>query len=145
MDTLYNLALSGCQSLEHLELQFNEDEIRKHSLPSIPDSGEYDHGLGTLGIITDKTHLGLTVHDKIAIATFLDRLFPDLQEVWGTAKEEWEEINAWIQSYQALRARALATYFNIAQNNSKDVSYTDRDVQVSTDTTATASINNSDP
>ncbi|TEB19888.1 hypothetical protein FA13DRAFT_1780289 [Coprinellus micaceus] len=45
----------------------------------------------------------LPVPRKVQIATFLDRLFPRLKEVSGSARDVWDEIAAWVKSYQEQR------------------------------------------
>ncbi|KAG2007001.1 hypothetical protein CC2G_014730 [Coprinopsis cinerea AmutBmut pab1-1] len=106
-DTLSFIALEGSKTLRHLELQLQTACFQQP--PTIPP-GFSDHGLQHLFIVTDDPSLNLSFHDKIAIAVFIDHLFPHLQSVGGTAEEEWGMINALVLSYQERRLAALERY-----------------------------------
>ncbi|KAH6903207.1 hypothetical protein BKA70DRAFT_1301903 [Coprinopsis sp. MPI-PUGE-AT-0042] len=101
-DTLQDLALKGCKNLKTLELHFQDDSFSQ--APLLPTQ-KSTHPLQYLSIITfvDDEHLDYSVRHKIAIAVFLDRLFPSLVKVDGTATALWEDVNALVESYQASR------------------------------------------
>ncbi|TFK25448.1 hypothetical protein FA15DRAFT_357971 [Coprinopsis marcescibilis] len=104
---LQRLAISGCRSLKHLELQFNELDLPMNAsrLARIPDKDvlRSDHGLETLGIVMDGEYKALSFQQMVAVALYLDRLFPVLEMVWGISRKVWEDVDTLVKSYQKRR------------------------------------------
>ncbi|KAJ2923466.1 hypothetical protein H1R20_g13628, partial [Candolleomyces eurysporus] len=105
----------SCARLEELEFHFDEAEIAKEKLldsevfghGGCPSSGD-DHPLRILTINTTSSRLDLDLRRKIEIATFLDRLFPRLDRLQGSASGVWEEVEMLIGSYQAVKEHVYA-------------------------------------
>lgn len=97
-ETLQDLALKGCKSLETLELRFRDFQ----TMPPIPVQRS-THSLRELRIVTEASNLSYTLSEKVSIAMFLDSLFPSLSLVSGSASALWEDINTLIESYQLNR------------------------------------------
>lgn len=114
-----------CPILEELEFHFDKglvvEEDLTHSLETCECtthgcSGH--HRLRKLRINTGSTvdesrRLDLSVSRKIKIATFLDRLFPALEVVEGSAEEVWDEIGKWVQAFREPRERFAAQVYAV--------------------------------
>ncbi|KAH6891803.1 hypothetical protein BKA70DRAFT_1571936 [Coprinopsis sp. MPI-PUGE-AT-0042] len=96
-DTLQDLSLRGCTTLKHLQLQFRDDAFDQE--PPFPTQ-EGSHALEQLHILTDVADLNYPLSHKVAIAMFLDRLFPFLDEVSGSSQTLWSDVNVLVKSYQ---------------------------------------------
>jgi hypothetical protein len=119
-----------CPYLEEMEYHFDKTLVAEEDLseslkacetsmegPLLEERGSVrpkaHHRLQRLCINTGTTaeeskQMQLPVSRKIQIATFLDRLFPALVVVEGSAKESWSEIEAWVKSYQEQREYIVA-------------------------------------
>ncbi|KAJ3540177.1 hypothetical protein NMY22_g4416 [Coprinellus aureogranulatus] len=79
----------------------------KHPYP------EGGHPLRTLRIRTGESvpgssELHLNLSRKVQIATFINRLFPMLECVEGSASEVWREIDTWVKSYREQSERIFS-------------------------------------
>ncbi|KAH6903206.1 hypothetical protein BKA70DRAFT_1514910 [Coprinopsis sp. MPI-PUGE-AT-0042] len=97
LDTLQDLSLRGCTTSKHLQLQFRDDAFDQE--PPFPTQ-EGSHALEQLHILTDVADLNYPLSHKVAIAMFLDRLFPFLDEVSGSSQTLWSDVNVLVKSYQ---------------------------------------------
>ena len=105
VDTLQDLAFQGCETLETLALQFQNDAF--DAPPELPTQ-KSTHPLRHLTIITDveDNDIAYCLRHKVTIAKFLDRLFPSLIRVDGTARGLWEDVNVLIESFQESRKQS---------------------------------------
>ncbi|KAF5339156.1 hypothetical protein D9611_011190 [Ephemerocybe angulata] len=109
---------NNCPNLEILIFQFDEDKVILEDLTSIL-STSYQSAASTLeryptghplreltvntGVGEGSGTLALDLPRKVQIVTFLDKLFPNLVEVKGSATTVWEEIGTWVAAYQELK------------------------------------------
>ncbi|RXW18323.1 hypothetical protein EST38_g7535 [Candolleomyces aberdarensis] len=101
-----------CNNLQELEFHFDEAEIATEDLLNSQafksSSRDDDHPLRILRINTTSSRLELDLRKKIEVATFLDRLFPRLDRLQGSASGVWEEVGMLIKSYQAVKEHIYA-------------------------------------
>lgn len=102
-------------SLEEFEFHFDkalvEEEPLVEPLDSCPSPSQ--HPLRQLTINTgvsqaESTKLNLSASRKADIAMLLDRLFPRLEVVSGTAKEVWDEVGVMVKAFQKQREYIFA-------------------------------------
>ncbi|KAF6757980.1 hypothetical protein DFP72DRAFT_1167833 [Ephemerocybe angulata] len=109
----------NCPKLEFLTFQFDEDKVILEDLTSALSTSyksaasalERYPGRGHLlreltintGVGEGSGTLALDLPRKVQIVTFLDKLFPNLVEVRGSATSVWEEIGTWVAAYQELK------------------------------------------
>jgi hypothetical protein len=110
---LGNTVWQSCPQLRELEFHFDEDIIEQEKLGvsiafRTSSSRDNDHPLQILRINTTSSTLDLSLGKKIEIATFLDRLFPRLDILKGSALGVWEEVEMLVKSYQAVKEHVYA-------------------------------------
>ncbi|KAJ2911907.1 hypothetical protein MD484_g8507, partial [Candolleomyces efflorescens] len=108
---LGNTVWKSCPELEELEFHFDEDIIAQETLmasSTLQASSSREHPLRILRINTSSSTLDLDLRKKIEIATFLDRLFPGLDILRGSALNTWEEVEMLVKSYQGVKEHVYA-------------------------------------
>ncbi|KAJ3542266.1 hypothetical protein NMY22_g3572 [Coprinellus aureogranulatus] len=100
-----------CPDLEELEFHFDDDACA-YALSAPPPtddaSGPSSHPLRILRISTDIRDFHYSAQEKGKIANYLHRLFPCLEEVSGSARELWRDVDALVHSYQTFPTVILA-------------------------------------
>ncbi|KAJ3503625.1 hypothetical protein NMY22_g18185 [Coprinellus aureogranulatus] len=93
----------SCPDLEELEFHFDDDACA-YALSAPPPtddaSGPSSHPLRILRISTNIRDFHYSAQEKGKIANYLHRLFPCLEEVSGSARGLWRDVDALIQSYK---------------------------------------------
>jgi hypothetical protein len=109
-------------NMEHLEFLFDGKQIVDEDLlgsnafkrrQGSPAATLHSHGLRILKIQTLQANgqgLQLSAKRKVAIAMYLDRLFPRLEAIQGSAGDGgvWEEIEMLVKSYQTVKEHVYA-------------------------------------
>ena len=105
-----------CPNLEKLEFHFDKALITDESLEAVLESREIPqirHPLRELKINVGDTiaagaELNLPASRKADIAMFLDRLFPQLEVVDGSASAVWREVGVLVKAFRRQREHFVA-------------------------------------
>ncbi|TFK31481.1 hypothetical protein BDQ12DRAFT_694072 [Crucibulum laeve] len=91
-------------NLDELELSIHTMDLAI----TIPSSYHSSSELQKLFLSTSDDVRDLTVPQRLQLARYIYRVFPLLNVVSGTDKEFWEEINATVQAFKAVRQETLS-------------------------------------
>ncbi|KAJ3540174.1 hypothetical protein NMY22_g4412 [Coprinellus aureogranulatus] len=111
---LASVVRNDCPNLEELEFHFNKVLVREESLEEYSSTSQGIHHplrklkVNTGGTLLESSRLGMSLSRKADIAMFLERLFPVLATVEGSASTVWDDIGELIVAFRKQRERVAA-------------------------------------